>query len=161
MPKQSPSIMYLILALMVGIPGPALCESELPLSNDADYLVVPGKSCGKIALRISKDDVIKLLGAPTKKLPAETKEAPEVWTYEAKENWVHILFADNKVVQIDFTSPSFKTEEGFGTDLKKVEGNSSAFAVFEIPWRSTRLRYQDKKGGLSFYVINEDSSDEE
>jgi hypothetical protein len=65
------------------------------------------------------------------------------------------------VVQIDFTSPSFKTEEGFGTDLKKVEGNSSAFAVFEIPWRSTRLRYQDKKGGLSFYVINADSSDEE
>ncbi len=132
----------------------ALAEATHAPPSDPDYLVIAGRSCGKIALGMSKDDVIKVLGQPTKKLPPEAKQAPEIWSYDARDQWLHLLFGGNRVAQIDFTSPSFKTEEGFGTDLKNVSDNSVAFAASEIAEQPDHMRYQYRKGGFSIYVLS-------
>jgi len=139
----------------------AMSETAHTPAVDQDYLIVPGKSCGKIFLGMSKDDVTKLLGAPTKKIAAVTAEEPEVWSYEAKDNWLHILFAGNRVAQIDFTSPSFKTEEGFATDLKKVEESKNSFALSQISGRFENQKYQYNRGGLSFYAIGAENGNDD
>jgi hypothetical protein len=105
--------------------------------------------------------VLKALGPPTKKLSADAPAGPEIWSYEAKDQWLHLLFGANKVVQIDFTSPSFKTEEGFCTDLKSVAENKTAFAPFTVHGHPDHQRYQLRKGGFSIYALGSLTSEDE
>ncbi len=155
------TIAALLFALYFSASGKAQAEASHAPGTDPDYLVVAGKSCGKISLGMSKDDVLKDLGPPTKKLSADAPAGPEIWSYEAKDQWLHLLFGANKVVQIDFTSPSFKTEEGFCTDLKSVAENKTAFAPFTVHGHPDHQRYQLRKGGFSIYALGSLTSEDE
>jgi hypothetical protein len=113
--------------------------------SKSDYLIVPGKSIGKIALGMAKDEVTRLLGKPT-------NSDENQMTYKSSKNYINLLLNNQVVKQIEFTSPSFSTSEGINTG--NFDEKIDLFNVFEFQWRFLQIRYELKQGGLAFFTFN-------
>ncbi|MDQ0885861.1 hypothetical protein QFZ81_000949 [Paenibacillus sp. V4I9] len=116
-----------------------------------DYLIIPGKSVGKISLGMTKDDVIKLLGNPTNTLDNQL-------IYKSTKNFLSLYLKSSVVKQIEFTSPSFSTKDGVNTG--NFENNHDHFTELEFQWRFLQLRFDWDQGGLSFFTFNADVPDD-
>lgn len=90
------------------------------------HAIVPGKSLGSISLGMAEEDVRKKLKTPAEFVQGPEGTLMEVWYGKTKlsgtgddsflrRNYVAIYFKDEKVVQIEATSKSFKTSSGLST----------------------------------------------
>ena len=106
------------LSLIAALPHPQILAAP-----SANYLVVPGQSLGKLRLGQTPAQVHKILGKPsqTHKLSngliddlylSKGTRTTERQTIRDK---VEILYWAGKAVQIEATSPSFKTNSGLST----------------------------------------------
>jgi hypothetical protein len=118
---------------------------------DRDWLIVPGESIGRTKLGMTRDDLIKRLGKPT-------EENEEMMTYKSKNNYVSLYLDNGVIVQIEFTSPSFRTMGGSTT--RHVEQDADGFQASEFQWRFLQQRYDRKDGGLTFITFNADVPDD-
>ncbi|WP_239615519.1 hypothetical protein [Cohnella mopanensis] len=116
-----------------------------------DYLIVPGRSVGKISLGMSKKEVTKLLGKPS-----EADESQ--MTYKSAKNSITLELDNNVVRQIEFTSSSFSTAEGI--NLSNFQQLDDGFAISQFQWRFLQLRYGWEEGGLTFFSFNADVPDD-
>jgi len=119
----------------------------------ADQLVVPGESVGRIRLGMARAEVLALLGTPENPL-----ENPLVYRARRGGNRLQVYFAEGRAVQVDFTSPSFRTREGI-TVRNYAGAHAARFAKWMLRWRFVNVRYTLRSGGLTFYGLNVDSAD--
>lgn len=90
------------------------------LDTQSDYLIVPGKSLGKISLGMTKAEVTHLLGKPT-------NSDEHQMTYKSSKNYITLNLKNQVVKQIEFTSPSFSTSDGINT--KNFEEKKDLFKI--------------------------------
>ena len=119
--------------------------------KNMDYIIVPGKSIGKIALGMTSEEVKKLLGKPT------TDDEYQM-IYKSSKNYIRMSLNHQIVKQIEFTSSAFSTVEGI--NIKNYEDKSDLFDVSEFRWRFLQIRYEFKHGGLAFFSFNADLPDD-
>lgn len=125
-------------------------SSNVPEVN-TDYLILPGQSVGRTKLGMSRSEVINNLGKPA-------EEDDLTLTYKSKKNYITLYFEQDEIVQIEFTSSSFRTAEGFGTD--NIVPNTDGFITYEAQWRFLNYRMDSEGGGLSFATFNADVPDD-
>lgn len=140
-----------MLILIFGILIPSSISS---MAQSNDYLIVPGKSLGKISLSMERDQVSKTLGNP-----AERTDKYFKYKSSKSADFVKIYFKEGRVAQIDFTSPSFLTKGGNGVKNHEDPKFDSLFDKWIFRWRFINLKFTLKSGGLTFYDLNCDSAD--
>ncbi|WP_127531030.1 outer membrane protein assembly factor BamE domain-containing protein [Paenibacillus kobensis] len=118
-----------------------------------DNLIVPGISVGKVKIGMTKEDVNRILGKPS-------REDEIGWIYSStdRKRFIQVKYYENQVVQIDFNSSSFMTEDliGIGT-FDKPYFYGVDYKLYKFQWRFLQLRYDYDTPGLSFYSFNVDS----
>jgi hypothetical protein len=100
---------------------------------------------------MTREDVIKLLGNPTDAYNDQI-------TYRSKKDYLSVYLLNSIVKQIEFSSPSFATKEGFNTT--NIGDSHDKFIESEFQWRFLQLRFDWDKGGLSFFTFNADLPDD-
>jgi hypothetical protein len=125
--------------------------SSASASNAEEMLIVPGQSVGKVRLGMSPEQVKSALGEP------QTKTA-ESWEYhpQGAKDLLRVLFAKQVVVQIEFTSHDYHTEDQI--DVRNYRKFREQFRRARFQGQFLHLRYSFGKGGLSFFEINYDST---
>lgn len=129
--------------------------------TDAKYTVLPGKALGFIELDASKEQVKEALGGRSpdgkefstvggKSLLAA--RPVEIWTYNPgdMQHEIRVIFAKDKVVEIETPSTLYKTEEGLGLSNYMLAKNAD-----KLKWRkearNSSVLCLAKHGGLTFY----------
>ena len=119
----------------------------------ADFPVAPGKSVGKVRLGSARAEVIKSMGKPSKSTKWRTGPTQDTWLgpvppnnqygFPSKERtFLHVIYQNGKVAQIEFNSPSFETQSGISIQ--------SSLAQFRSKYKNLRVRaygYDDPNGG--------------
>ncbi|MEI7638327.1 MAG: hypothetical protein WCJ37_13545 [Syntrophus sp. (in: bacteria)] len=125
-------------------------------ASETDYLIVPGKSVGKMRIGMSKMEVLKLLGKPT-------DQDKTFLLYKAKRNddTLKIYLSNSRVAQIEFKSAYFRTADGISTANYNNDNNAGKFNKFLLQWLFINSRYVHKEGGLSFYRSNVNSMNDD
>jgi hypothetical protein len=123
------------------------------VNQPADQLIVPGESVGRVRLGMARADVIALLGRPQ-------DSQPDLLVYRARRGGdrLQVYFAGGRAVQIDFTSPSFRTREGIGIRSYAEDRYAARFARWKLRWRFLNVKHVLRSGGLTFYGLNVDSA---
>jgi hypothetical protein len=127
-----------------------------------NFKIEPGRSAGKIALGISRQEVHRILGQPSATYSMEGKLTADTWMANTG-NDVRIVYRNGRVIQVKVTSASFKTPEGLTT----------ASSLAEVQKYHTRLRksrhfindsggvmveyYDDVRRGIAFEFVALDS----
>jgi hypothetical protein len=124
---------------------------------DKDYLIIPGRSLGKIQLGMKKEEVLKLLGKPSEQTPKPSL----IYRSKSTNNYIEMHLIKSEVQQIDFTSNAYKTEGGIDVNNYADDEFKKIFFKWRIPLRFINLKYTLNSGGLTFYIINADSADSE
>lgn len=137
----------LLLAQTVGLPTQV---SAAPAAN-ADFLLVPGKSLGQIALGMTVSQVKELLGPPT-------KEQAGAWLQYKNQDDLVVFIEHDKVAEIRFTSKRYQTENGLtlGNYEQKRWHGLFQFARLQTKFMNTRCNL--KSGGLAIYRVNLDGT---
>lgn len=148
-----------LTGFIVGVGTAALVWSQpTSAAPSASSTVVPGQSLGKVSLGASAAQVRKTLGKPNASLVRKDGLVADI--YQAKQprkvqyggtirDSVTVLYRRGRVVQIEATSPIFKTARGISTD--------TALKVWEPLLRDYRVytyEYIDPEGGgwRNYYV---------
>ena len=100
-------------------PGNAQVVVKKP-AGPTDF--VAGRSFGRVKIGMTKIEVIKMLGAPVSEAPLESEVTEALWLGSVhkgkairKREFVSVYFYHDSVVQIDGSSPGFKSKEGLST----------------------------------------------
>jgi hypothetical protein len=146
--KASHATIFFTLLLVIS-PGDATPKSM--------QLVIPGKCVAKICLDDNRASVQKLLGrSDTSKNLGAGREV-DVWKnkHRASGNSLMVLYEENRVSEIHFTSKSFVTSEGVSVDssfseIKRVfpDGVEDEYAIFETG--HNRADWIVKGSGITF-----------
>ena len=102
----------------------ALPQPQVLAAPSASYLVVPGQSLGKLRLGQTPAQVHKIMGKPSQTFKLKNGLLDDLYlskgTRKAEgqtiRDKVEILYRAGRAVQIEATSPSFKTANGLSTD---------------------------------------------
>lgn len=118
-----------------------------------DCLIVPGRSLGRISLGMDRAAVLSALGKPA-------AGSGDSLTYRAEKegHTLTIHLKEGRVIQVDFTSPSFRTRDGLGIASHEEPAFASLFNKWMMRGRFFNARYTLKTGGLTFYHLNCDSA---
>lgn len=96
---------------------PAATTALTPQANnagDADYLITPGQSIGKIALDMPRSQVHELLGKPMVSYTLKDVLV-DSWRSEQGTDIGQVYYRDNKAAQIEVSAPRFATANGLST----------------------------------------------
>ena len=144
----------LLVAAALCVSGGTGAATRVPAApQPADQLIGPGESVGRIRLGMSRRDVLALLGAP-----ADPRGNPFVYRARRGGNSLQLFFAADRVEQIDFTSPAFRTREGITTRSYAEDRYAARFARWKLRWRFLNVKHVLRSGGLTFYGLNVDSA---
>jgi hypothetical protein len=145
----------LVCCLVASVDAQPTRKSAPSQATKPDFMIVPGKSLGKIKLGMAKKEVIALLGNPHK---LEKEQQATVITYQSRKtgNLVALYLEADKVNQIHFTSSAYATQEGITT--QNCSEHKPLFNAWKLPVRFVNLKYSLKQGGLTFYNLNADSA---
>jgi hypothetical protein len=114
---------------------------------------VPGRSVGQVQLGVERVTVIKRIGRPSTSVKWRTGQNQDTWlgpkppndqygSPVSERSFMHVIYRNNKVVQIEFNSPKFKTPSGISM--------RSSLAQFRAKHKNLRIRafgYDDPNGG--------------
>jgi hypothetical protein len=114
---------------------------------------VPGVSVGKVRLGDTRANVIKKLGKPSKSTQWRSGPFQDTWLGPKPPNdkygspvseriFLHVIYRNSKVVQVEFNSPKFVTPAGISM--------RSSLAQFRAKYKNPRVRaytYDDPGGG--------------
>jgi hypothetical protein len=137
----------------VGLACALVCSgiSAVALAEE-DLTVVPGQSVGKARLGMTPAELEAAVGKP-----AERSAAGDRWEYRSGDKHVlRAIFAGGRVVQIEFTSPTYHTEGKLG--LRNYRKFPDQFRRFRFQRQYLNLRYTFTRGGLTCYELNYDST---
>ena len=146
MNKLKRTFSFLLLACM------AMVFCAIGSANADSFTVVPGRSVGKIQLGAARTAVLKILGKPSKSVKWRSGPTQDTWLgpkppadqygYADLPDFLNVIYKNNKVVQIEFSSSKFKTSSGIST--------RSSLAQFRSKYGKPRVRaygYDDPNGG--------------
>ena len=140
------------LSLVMALPHPQVLAAP-----SANYLVVPGQSLGKLRLGQTPAQVRKILGSPAKTFKLRNGLLDDVYVSKGTRkaegqtirDKVEILYRAGKAVQIEATSPSFKTASGLSTDstLRTLQGFLHPFRYYTYSFGG-----DDSGGHVKYYL---------
>lgn len=84
-------------------------------SRAATPNVIPGERLGKIRLGMTQSQTRKILGRPTATLHLQNGVTDDVYRSKSTGHKLEVLFSRGRVVQIEATSPTFRTKSGLST----------------------------------------------
>lgn len=145
--ERGAAMSLFLLCVVIGIIG--YCSAW---ASESDYRIIPGKSLGTIHIGMSKADLFNVLGKP-----ATEEQGSVVYRSKNNKDYLKIYLSGNKVSQIQFTSPAFRTVEGMTTHNYGMDRYDGKFDKYLLRWRFANIKYVLKDGGLSFYTLNADS----
>lgn len=112
--------------------------------------VVPGERIGRIFLDDTNATVRRRLGKPAKTFDLGAGLSSELWRSGGSDNTLEVVFRKGRAVQIEATSPVFKTYSGYST----ASSIGSWLKAFRETGRRSRYYYprQDAEIGYLDYV---------
>ena len=109
-------------------PAPPAVTVSTPVASGAvnpRSLVVPGASVGRLSLSMTRSDVQSILGKPT----VTVGDTATYWSGD-KRFFLSVEYVGDKVAQIAFTSPVFRTVEGISVgNFSSARGRFKAVAA--------------------------------
>ncbi len=132
------------LAASLGVPASTSDTSSS--STGATNVIVPGQSCAKIRLGMTKAQVVALLGRPT-------SESENVICYRTRDKRYFLIIRTNadRVSDVLFNSPAYATASGIAVSNYMHETSRLAFQPPQRPTARPVDIYTLKDGGLSFF----------
>jgi len=136
-------------------------ETSPKRQTNADWLIVPGKSVGKVALNQNTDSVLSTLGKPDL-TDGAMGSSMLTWLGKNGDSTSRVsIFTQrdmggpdesiSRVKQIRVTSPQFKTAEGIGTGATLTDLNSS-YSIKAVDKYKQLKVYDDLQHGIAFDV---------
>lgn len=130
-----------------------LALGAVAVASADNFLVVPGRSVGKIRLGDARSTVIKSMGQPSQSAKWRSGLTQDTWLGPKPANnedglpvsertFLHVIYRNSRVAQTEFNSPRFATASGISTH--------SSLAQFRAHHRNLRVRaygYDDPGGG--------------
>lgn len=113
----------------------------------AGVLIVPGESVGRVKIGMSRDEVTGLLGRPT----VATANTITFMSSD-KRYYLALQIADDKVSEIMFSSPAFRTVDGIGMETFDDRTSEFRAAPSQPKVSPNRMFYLMKARGLAFAV---------
>lgn len=116
-------------------------------------LVVPGESVGRVKLGMTRAQVRKQLGVPSRTVRWKSGETQDTWLGASKKSdgtkieeferrFLNVISRRDRAIQIEFNSPTFRTRDGISIN--------STLAQFRARYprpRAQSLLYADPEGG--------------
>lgn len=131
--------------------APPVVRKSAPITTGAvspRSLVVPGASVGRISLSMTKTDVQSILGKPT----VTEGDTATYWSAD-KRFFLSVEYVGDKVAQIAFSSPVFRTAEGIS-----VGNFSAARGKFKPVSASSQATAHALMGGGFAVVVPKNAS---
>lgn len=111
------------IALLL-VPNLAIYSASPAVAGE--YTVVPGHSVGRIRLGATRATVLSILGQPSKSAKWRSGPTQDTWLgpvppnnkygfADSPQTFVNVIYRNNRVVQIEFNSPKFRTSSGIST----------------------------------------------
>lgn len=120
-------------------------------------IVVPGKSVGAVAVGMTGEELIALLGEPSVKRESTYPETA-LWDYGVKsdDRGISVLMRNDAVVRIEAKAEKFRTEDGLGLSNFLEPKYKERFERWTLGTENggTDYRYIVKGGGLVFYQLD-------
>jgi hypothetical protein len=123
---------------------------------------VPGKGIGKVRLGMSRTAVRRALGKPRTTFSLPRGLASDLWgtvntpSYRKSPNTLEVIYRGGRVVQIEMTSPAFKTDQGVSTAtplhlVRKVHPKMTMTRLVYSKGNQRRQHYYDDiRRGIAF-----------
>jgi len=96
-----------------------LSQPDMPVwargANAADFIVIPGKSIGKIKLGAARQTVHKILGKPSHAERRRDGLTEDNWRDRGTIYFTEVIYQADRVVQVKVNSPHFFTLDGIST----------------------------------------------
>lgn len=113
----------------------------------AGVLIVPGESVGRVKIGMSRSDVTGLLGRPTVATAGMLS-----FVSADKRYYLTLQIADEKVSEIMFSSPAFRTADGIGIESFDERMSEFRAAPAQPKVNPNRMFYLTRARGLAFAV---------
>lgn len=112
--------------------------------------VVPGERIGRVFLNDSNATVRRRLGKPVKTFDLGSGLSSELWRSDDSGHTIEVIYRKGRAVQIEATSPAFKTYSGYST----ASSINSWLKAFKEKGRRSRYYYDkiDNEMGYLDYV---------
>lgn len=157
---------------LVALPG-ALSAGAQEVGK-TPWLITPGQGIGQVKLGMSRQTLHTLLGAPTNTSRRKDALVIERWAGKKpsaksaqlnfKTDFITVYLRDNRVVQVDASSPAFKMKNGLSTQNSAQDFQAKYRGAFQsterqyhhndpegIPASKHFIRYEDnRKQGLAW-----------
>lgn len=118
-----------------------------------NYTIIRGRSIGKVRIGATRTAILRILGKPSKSVKwrsgpiqdsyrGPTPPLDRYGQVSSLPTFLNVIYRNNKVVQIEVSSPKFKTNSGISV--------RSSLAQFRAKYGKTRVRaygYEDSNGG--------------
>ncbi|MEI7831639.1 MAG: DUF4352 domain-containing protein [bacterium] len=127
-------------------------------TTDADYLIIPGKSVGKTQLGERRENVEQILGKPDQEDTSINNYLLVTYTGKSSGDKMTIIYDQEVVDQINFTSKIYYTADGIGIDNYENQQHADKFTKWLMKRRFANTKYSFISGGLTFYGLNVDSA---
>ncbi len=141
--------------------GMNAAKAMLNIPTDGNFLAVPGKSLGAIALGMSASDLLAKEGEPKSRTTVELGgQEIEVWDYvkggqSGQKSFRALVSKAQGVVQVETSSVTYRTDRGLGLSNFTNPKYASLFDRWQENTHERQgIRYSLKEGGLSFYVAD-------
>ncbi len=142
---------------------PAPVSAAATPADNADYVIQPGYKIGKIAIDMERPKVLELLGRP---LVTYTSDGVVIdnWGSNSTDNFLQVYYRDNKVAQVEASSPKFATKEGLSTKstlsqvqrvYKKLNKTARASEGEGEQDAAAMLYFDDGQLGVTFVFLND------
>lgn len=121
-------------------------------SGSSEWLIVPGQSLAKLHLGMTGHEILSTLGPPQ----VRRSDRFEYWSRD-KQHFVIAFLRNERLAQLMFSSPKFRTLGGLNTDNFDEGVHQSDFSVFKLKSHNLNLKYKLAQGGLEFCIVNADA----
>lgn len=108
--------------------------------------VVPGERIGRVFLGDSNATVQRRLGKSAKTFDLGNGLSSELWRSDDSGNTIEVVYRKGRAVQIEATSPTFKTYSGYST----ASSIGSWLKAFKEKGRRSRYYYDKINGEMGY-----------